>query len=113
MRIMLTGHASLEAAVRAINEGEISRFLSKPCNEKELTHAIERALQQQERLAPHQPLPIEAERRPPLLRELEQETPGITKVNKDASGAIIVEDAGVDLEALIQTINVAVAQCKD
>lgn len=110
MRIMLTGHASLEAAVRAINEGEISRFLSKPCNEKELTHAIERALQQQERLADNQSLPVNTERHPPLLQELEQETPGITKVNKDASGVIILEDAGVDLEALIQTINVAVTQ---
>lgn len=110
MRIMLTGHASLEAAVKAINEGEISRFLSKPCDEKELTHAIERALQQQEGITDNRPVRGSAERRLPFLQTLEQETPGITKVNKDASGAIILEDAGMDLEALIQTIDVAVAQ---
>jgi len=109
-RIILTGHASLEAAVRAINEGEISRFLAKPCNEKELTHAIEHALQQRERLAEHTPSRADAERRPSLLRELEKEEPGITKVNRDASGAIILEEPGVDLEVLVQTINAAVAQ---
>ncbi|HXG18069.1 MAG TPA: response regulator [Methylomirabilota bacterium] len=110
MRIILTGHASLEAAVRAINEGEISRFLEKPCNEQELTHAIEHALQQQERLAEHKPALADAERRPALLRELEKEVPGITKVHRDASGAIILEEPGVDLEVLVQTINAAVAQ---
>ena len=32
IRIILTGHADLEAAIRAINEGEIYRFFRKPCN---------------------------------------------------------------------------------
>src|SRR5579863_8243502 len=32
IRIVLSGQASLEAAVRAINEGEVYRFFLKPCN---------------------------------------------------------------------------------
>ncbi len=36
MRIVLTGHADTAAAVRAINEGEIYRFLVKPCDRTEL-----------------------------------------------------------------------------
>jgi response regulator RpfG family c-di-GMP phosphodiesterase len=32
VRVMLTGYADLDAAVNAINEGNIFRFLSKPCN---------------------------------------------------------------------------------
>jgi two-component system, probable response regulator PhcQ len=43
-RIMLTGHASIEAAIAAINEGRISRFLQKPCKPSELRAAIADAL---------------------------------------------------------------------
>jgi len=46
VRIILTGQASLEAAVRAINEGEIFRFLEKPCDGQELADTIHQALQQ-------------------------------------------------------------------
>ena len=110
VRIILTGHASLEAAVRAINEGEVYRFLTKPCNEGDLTLAIEHALQRKESLiANPQPL-AGAERQAAPLHELEQEYPGITRVRRDASGAIILEDAGVDLETLVRTITVAAAK---
>ena len=44
-KIMLTGHASLEAAVRAINEGAVYRFLQKPCDVPVLKSAIDEAFQ--------------------------------------------------------------------
>jgi putative two-component system response regulator len=31
IRMMLTGHAQVETSIRAVNEGHIFRFLSKPC----------------------------------------------------------------------------------
>src|SRR4051794_30165979 len=31
VRILLTGHADAESAIAAVNEGQISRFLTKPC----------------------------------------------------------------------------------
>ncbi|MBE0595772.1 MAG: response regulator [Desulfuromonadales bacterium] len=40
VRIMLTGHATLEAAIQAVNSGEIYRFFSKPWNDAELILAI-------------------------------------------------------------------------
>jgi CheY-like chemotaxis protein len=40
-RILLTGHAEAEAAKRAVNEGQIFRFLTKPCPPEELRAAIE------------------------------------------------------------------------
>jgi two-component system probable response regulator PhcQ len=43
-RIMLTGEASLDASVRAINEGNLYRFLSKPLKPEELTRVIRDAL---------------------------------------------------------------------
>jgi two-component system probable response regulator PhcQ len=36
VRIMLSGHADTATAIRAINEGEIYRFLTKPCDRSEL-----------------------------------------------------------------------------
>lgn len=36
VRIMLTGHADMEMAIKAINQGEIYRFLTKPCDRVEL-----------------------------------------------------------------------------
>src|SRR2546425_2358089 len=78
VRILLTGHASLEAAVRAINEGEVYRFLTKPCKEADLTRAIEHALQRKERLIASQPPFVTTEGQSAPLHELEQEYPGIT-----------------------------------
>ena len=48
MRIMLTGHASVEVAVRAINEGGVFRFFVKPCREVDLAIAIRKALEKSE-----------------------------------------------------------------
>jgi len=42
-RILLTGHAELDAAVRAINEGHIFRFLVKPCPPPELLRTVDAA----------------------------------------------------------------------
>ena len=36
IRVMLTGHSDIEAAVRAVNEGQIFRFLTKPVTQKTL-----------------------------------------------------------------------------
>lgn len=48
MRIMLTGHPSLDTAVRAINKGEIYRFLTKPWNKGDLCTTIREAIQQKD-----------------------------------------------------------------
>jgi FixJ family two-component response regulator len=40
IRFVLTGHADLDGAIKAVNEGCISRFLLKPCQESVLREAI-------------------------------------------------------------------------
>src|SRR3569832_644244 len=40
-RILLTGEAGREGAIRAVNEGQILRFLTKPCPIEDLRKAIE------------------------------------------------------------------------
>jgi putative two-component system response regulator len=46
VRIMLTGHAQLDTAVRAVNEGTVFRFLSKPCSMDVLEKAVNEGLHQ-------------------------------------------------------------------
>lgn len=45
VRLLLTGHADMEAAGRAVNEGRIFRFLTKPCEPQALTLALEAAVE--------------------------------------------------------------------
>jgi len=45
VRFMLTGKATLEVAVEAINNGAISRFFTKPCNDVDLAITIRQALE--------------------------------------------------------------------
>lgn len=40
-RLLLTGHADRDEAIRAVNQGQIFRFLTKPCPLDQLTAAIE------------------------------------------------------------------------
>jgi FixJ family two-component response regulator len=40
IRIMLTGNADIETAVQAVNEGNIFRFLTKPCNKDVLAKTL-------------------------------------------------------------------------
>ncbi len=44
----MTGHASLDMAIRAIDDGEIYRFFTKPCNFQELIVTLKQAIKQKE-----------------------------------------------------------------
>ncbi len=46
VRIMLTGHGDLEVSMAAVNEGQIFRFLTKPCPTETLIKALEAGLEQ-------------------------------------------------------------------
>jgi DNA-binding NtrC family response regulator len=40
VRLMLTGHADVELMKKAINQGKVYRFLTKPCHDVEIALAI-------------------------------------------------------------------------
>ena len=46
VRIMLTGHGDLDAAMSAVNNGNIFRFLTKPCPAESLQSALDAGLEQ-------------------------------------------------------------------
>ena len=46
VRMLLTGHADADAAAKAVNDGQVFRFLNKPCEPDELLEACAAALWQ-------------------------------------------------------------------
>jgi two-component system probable response regulator PhcQ len=90
VRMICTANHDFETAVRAINLGEVSRFISKPWDDEELrcsvriafeTAAVEREVRQ---------LRTQARRQLSELRDLEKRYPGIGSVTRDRDGAILV-----------------------
>lgn len=45
IRLMLTGNADQETAISAINEGDVFKFLNKPCNADEMASALNDAVE--------------------------------------------------------------------
>lgn len=89
--MILTGYASIESAIKSVNEGEIFRYLTKPVDMKDLNLAIKEAITYQksvsgERLKNNQKN-IDAN----IEYQLEKDYPGITKVNKNEDGSIDIE----------------------
>jgi two-component system, probable response regulator PhcQ len=56
MRIVLTGHPTVKTAIRAINEGRVYQFFTKPCNSVQLGMAIRKALEHKELAKEHRRL---------------------------------------------------------
>lgn len=51
VRILLTGQADMAAAIKAINEGQIFRFLTKPCAPEQFLSVMDEAIRQYELIA--------------------------------------------------------------
>jgi len=102
IRMMLTGHASIEAAMRGVNDGAIYRFFLKPWNDLEVVLAVKSACDLYD---------VEEENRLLLrmvrihqihLQNLEQKFPDIPRHEKDADGSIIL--SGLSTEELDRII---------
>jgi DNA-binding NtrC family response regulator len=108
IRMILSGPADLEAAVRAINEGEVYRFLLKPCHPKELQMTILQGLQQKKLVAQSRKLLQEHQKTMNLLETLEKDNPGITKIELDEDGAILMDEeepsATEDVQSLLDDL---------
>jgi two-component system probable response regulator PhcQ len=82
VRILLTGHASTETAIRAINEGSVYQIFTKPCRDLHLAVAIRKALEH---------------------RELVKEDFRLRELNQQASGGS--EHLGRNLESLVRLVS--------
>lgn len=92
VRIMLTGHASIEATMRAVNSGEIYRFFTKPWNDTELKLALRSAMEKYNLEDENRRLLRTVKHQSQELRYLERSYPGISELRREADGAIRIDE---------------------
>ena len=92
LRIMLTGHADMQTAIDAINQGEIYRFLTKPWDDTELKVTLHLAFEQLELERENRKLLAMVRRQHDLIQSLETQYPGIGELVRDAEGRIVIDD---------------------
>jgi len=91
IRIMLTGATDIEVAKRAVNQGAIYRFFTKPWEDYELLLAVMHALKARELEEENVRLKSSVKKQEQFLSELENEYPGIAERRLTDDGAIIID----------------------
>jgi DNA-binding NtrC family response regulator len=92
IRVILTGQADMATVIRAINEGHVYYFLTKPWERHELKSAVNRALAHADRLLEAKtttqfPTALSVD----TLETLEESYPGISRVKRTRDGAIEID----------------------
>ena len=113
VRFMLTGNATLDVAIKAINKGAISRFFVKPCNGVDLAISIRQALQQKDLMVQAKRLLYRVQRQSAMIGRIEQENPGITKLDRDDQGVIHLEDSPEDFETFMGKVRQTLGDDED
>ena len=108
VRILLTGHADLDTAIRAINDGEIYRFFTKPCNFGELIVILKQAIQQKDLLVESKRLLLAYRHQSALVKQMERRYPGVTKIDKTQTGSIIIDDTPADFDSFFKELKAEV-----
>jgi len=92
VRILLTGHASVEVAITAVNEGKLYRFLTKPWDDEELRELAAKAVQVSRVSNRSRQAIKEMKNQEQAAEHLEKRYPGISRIKRDKTGAIILDD---------------------
>lgn len=91
IRIILTGHADLKTTLRAINEVGVYKFILKPWNNDDLYWTVVRALELGAARRENRQLKQKLKEQSHLMQRIEKLYPGISDVERDADGAIVLE----------------------
>ena len=98
IRLLLTGDASLDSALEAINDGEVYRYLVKPWKAAELRQTLADAIARLGELREAARASLRTSARERMLAELESEHPGIREVSL-VDGIYWLDAAQVDAAA--------------
>lgn len=101
VQMLLTGRADLHLAIRAINVGEIYRFITKPFDPVELAIAIRQALQHKSLIVESRRLLRKVRQQTAVLQRLAENHPDILEGAAAEDGSFVVDD---DLDSLIKSI---------
>lgn len=99
MRLVLSAYGDRNSMIKAINQAEVYRYLSKPWDDYEVVAAIKAAIDVYELKSENQRLlsEINSQRQMIEIREqellrLEKDNPGITRVQRDADGSVLIDN---------------------
>lgn len=98
VRLLLTGDASLDSALDAINHGEVFRYLVKPWKAAELRQTLADAIARLGELRAAAAASVRVSARERMLAELEGEHPGIRVVSLEG-GVYWLDAARIDVAA--------------
>lgn len=90
LTIMLTGQAEVQVAVEAINAAGVYKFILKPWDDEDLRITIRRALESIDLVSERDQLLQKVKSRDAIISDLEEKFPGISKVDKDDDGYLIL-----------------------
>lgn len=96
IRTMFTGSADLSTVMRAVNEGEIYRFFTKPWDPVELKLSIRLGLEKYDLEKERKVLQTIVKEQSSELKRIEQEYPGITAVKRDMTDAVVLDELSDD-----------------
>lgn len=90
IRVILTGYASLNSAIKAINDGEIYRYLTKPWDEIQLKLVVRDAIDKYNLEEENRTLLATVRNQAMTLKHIESQYPGITNIDTDERGNIVL-----------------------
>ncbi|WP_420194922.1 response regulator [Marinobacter sp. GH_1] len=99
IRLVLSAYGDRESMIKAINQAEVYRYLSKPWDDYEVVAAIKAAIDLYQLHKENQRLREENDAQRALIKareeellRLEADNPGITRVKRDADGSVLLTD---------------------
>lgn len=103
IRLVLSAYGDRESMIKAINQAEVYRYLSKPWDDYEVVAAIKSAIDLYQLKKENQRLREENDAQRALIKareeellRLETENPGITRVSRDADGSVLLNDSRIE-----------------
>ncbi|HLT14839.1 MAG TPA: response regulator [Marinobacter sp.] len=99
IRLVLSAYGDRESMIKAINQAEVYRYLSKPWDDYEVVAALKSAIDLYQLHKENQRLREENDAQRALIKarenellRLEADNPGITRVHRDADGSVLLSD---------------------
>lgn len=121
IRMMLTGYSELDAATSAINEGGISRYISKPWHDKELLADVNDAIARWKLLHDNERLTLELKQSNSRLKNLNENlekivadrTKALEAKLKELEGRNLLQEHLLTIHPLEETLSVVMQVVKD
>jgi len=92
VKIIMTGDTNIQTAVQAINDIGVYKFIRKPWNNDDLYWTVVRALEMARMQRKNLELQAELNEKDQCLQRYERLYPGITSVERDTDGAIVIDE---------------------